>query len=149
MCRCTKTTWDAMRQEMYHSNCVVESKPYFGDSFEPGLHNNELNYEDLPKTVTELNSSRSAAAPNGRRVKDNMLQLLERGKQKLFRPEEEGALNGKSHEAGAARNGKRKAWDQVRQKIFPTRKNSSGSAGKCLQLSFFYRPTFKDSNKKV
>ena len=40
-------------EQHYESNCVVESKSYFGTDFNSEKHNSELLYEDLPKPITE------------------------------------------------------------------------------------------------
>ena len=42
-----ETTKKSNEESSYHSNCVVESKQYFGESFEPGLHHrsdHQLNF---------------------------------------------------------------------------------------------------------
>ena len=44
-------------QQHYESNCVVESKSYFGTEFDSEKHNSELVYDDLPKPITEFNKS--------------------------------------------------------------------------------------------
>ena len=98
------------------------------------IHRSELNYEDLPKPVTEINNiKQSQQPPGGKKVKDNVRQFLERGKQKLFQGEgleggqrNDYASNGYREEASSPK-GKRNPltgkWDQVRQKIFTIRKN--------------------------
>ena len=127
---------------VYHSNCVVENKKYFGDAFEPGLHNSELNYEDLPRPVTELNRT-AAATPNGKKVKGNVLHFLEKGKQRLFQSsgDDGGSVASSDPPTPKARRkpmmtGK---WDQVRQKIFPAKKiNSAGKLSLfCVRFLMF------------
>ena len=115
---------------VYQSNCVVENKKYFGDAFEPGLHNSELNYEDLPRPVTELNRT-AVAAPNGKKVKGNVLHFLEKGKQRLFQSsgDDGGSVASSDPPTPKARRKPMMTgnWDQVRQKIFPAKKiNSAG-----------------------
>jgi hypothetical protein len=52
-------THQDLSQQHYESNCVVESKSYFGSSFASEKHNSELVYEDLPKSITEFNKTKT------------------------------------------------------------------------------------------
>ena len=47
-----------LSQQHYESNCVVESKSYFGSGFASEKHDSELMYEDLPKPITEFNKTK-------------------------------------------------------------------------------------------
>lgn len=144
---------DKSGDHVYQSNCVVESKKYFGDSFEPALHNSELNYEDLPRPVTEFN--RTAATPNGKKVKDNVLQFLEKGKQRLLFQQSNGGDDGSVASDPPTPKGRRKMtgkWDQVRQKIFPAKKsNSQGKkAGWCVYaMIYLYSEPHKKSGPPI
>ena len=126
---------ESANQQVYQSNCVVESKNYFGEEFKPKLHHSELVYEDLPKPVTEFNKS----SANGKKVKENVLHFLEKGKRQIFRDQDESSdSNGlktsktKKKQNASGLYGK---WGQVRQKIFPLKKSSS-SPGKLCQTFY-------------